>query len=516
MKYFNKKLVILVFLALIMFSAAPKIALASVPTFEMNPILTGQQTIFQKITSVESITTALQSTLSALIEKAMNVQQLFEWAFQIATEALRRQLLNMIVDQIVNWIQGGGTPRFITDWPGFFRDAVDQAGGRFLQELGLGQLCSAFGFQLRFAFIPIPTFAERSSCTLSQVGVNIDNFLKDFKSGGWVAWDEMVLKPQNNIYGAYLMAWDEREVEKSAAQKAAEAEAQAGKGFLSVRRCIRSHIETIPIYPGGTTTKTVCDEYQIVTPGAVVGDLAAQALGSDIPYIISAKDFGAYVSAITNAILNRIFAEGVGLLHTAVSGGGGGGGGGISDAQTKCKPLLGTAAYGDCIAAVQSGIDIREFQKNNMIQIINIDLDSQNQLIGAKQATLTILNSSVGILQQLVDCASSTSTPLFLATLAATKSSLAAVQSDTKTITTQITQIQSDIIALQLKQNEIKAITDLSVVPSVYAQVVSTVSTSKTQSLVFSAQDETSLKQQQQSVYQQQLASCQQQLLKQQ
>ena len=149
-----------------------------------------------------------------------------------------------------------------------------------------------------------------------------------------------------------------------------------------------------------------------------------------------------------------------------------------------------------------------------MIQIIDIDLDSQNQLIGAKQATLTVLNSSVGILNQLVDCASSTSTPLALSTLAAAQSTLAAVSSDAKTVTTQITQIQSDIIALQLKQNEIKAITDLSVIPSVYAQVVSTVSTSKTQSLVFSAQDETSLKQQQQSVYQQQLASCQQQLLK--
>ena len=48
--------------------------------------------------------------------------------------------------------------------------------------------------------------------------------------------------------------------------------------------------------------------------------MAAKAIGSDIDYIVNADDFAAYVAAITNAILNRIFAEGVGLLHAASSG----------------------------------------------------------------------------------------------------------------------------------------------------------------------------------------------------
>ena len=65
-----------------------------------------------------------------------------------------------------------------------------------------------------------------------------------------------------------------------------------------------------------------------MTPGAVVGDLAAKAVGSDIDYIVNAQDFAAYVSAITNAILNRMFAEGMGLLHTSITGSSGGGGGG--------------------------------------------------------------------------------------------------------------------------------------------------------------------------------------------
>ena len=469
----NKKLIGLIFLALIIFLAAPKITFAAVPTFETNPMVVGQ------------IPTVTELTIEKLLK--------------LAAEALKRQLLNMIVDQIVAWIQGGGTPKFITDWPGFFRDAVDQAGGRFLQQIGLGLFCSPYNLLLRAAFIPIPRFSDRSACTLSQIGVNIDNFLKDFKSGGWVAWNEMVLKPQNNIYGAYLMAWDQYEIEKSAAQKAAEAEAQAGKGFLSVRKCIRQHQEEIGVDEDGQRIyQTVCDAYQIVTPGAVVGELAAKAVGSDIDYIVNAQDFAAYVAAITNAILNRIFAEGVGLLHAAVAGssGGGGGGGGITEAQKKCAPLLGTPAYTECVNSIQSGQDIREFQKNYLLKIIDLDLGFQNQLFGAKQTTLVLLNQSLDILKQLEVCQKFPSLDT------------AKVQSDISVVAGQIRGIQSDIIALQLKQQQIKAITDITQIPSLYAQVAGTVNPAATQSLALAAQDETSQKQTALLSYQQQLNLC--------
>jgi len=517
-KLFNKKTAILILIAAVLFSVAPKTTFAAVPlgvpTVEMNPILVGKQTALQVITSGATWATKLQLV--------------FEWLYKTAAEALKRQILNMIVDQIVAYIQGGGKPKFITDWPGFFRDAVDQAGGKFIQKIGLSQLCSPFKPLLRAAFIPIPTFTERTSCTLSQIGVNIDEFLKDFRKGNWVAWQEMVLRPQNNVYGAYLMAWDQYEIEKSAAAKAAAAEAQAGKGFLDVKRCIANDqaalskctADCYSLFPdlaqrdscNANCFEQTCAKYETVTPGAVVGDLAAKAVGSDIDYIVNAQDFAAYVSAITNAILNRMFAEGIGLLHTAVSGGGGGGGGG-SSAQTQCADLLGTAAYNDCITAMQSGTDIREFEKNYMISLIDQDLDYQNQLLGAKQATLIVLNQSVDILNQLKDC----QTSIFSNYQAEiTASTLAQVQGTASTTASQIPQIQSDIIALQIKQQEIKAITDLSQIAPLWAQVAEVVKPALTSSFALSAQQETSQKQQDASLYQQQLTSCQQLQLQQQ
>ena len=493
MKYFNKKFVVLVFVALIFFSILPKPALA-IPTWENNPVMW----LYNIITAKQGTITAVSTTLGASVATATKIQQSFEWAFSIAGEALKKQLLNMMVDQIVAYIQGGGTPKFITNWPAFFRDAVDQAGGKFIQQIGLSQLCSPFKPLLSKAFIPIPTFTERTSCTLSQVGVNLDVFLKDFQSGGWVAWQEMVLKPQNNVYGAYLMAWDQYEIEKSAAAKAAEAEAQAGKGFWSARRCVESHVEDDPMTGENFT---VCDKEEIVTPGAVVADAAAELVGVDIKYLTNAKDYKAYIAAITNALLNRMFAEGVGLLHSALSSeGGGGGGGGGSSAQTQCAELLGTAAYNDCITAMQTGADIKEFEKNYMISLIKQDLAYQNQLIGAKQATLFVLNQSVDILIQLQNCQGTTTLSL---------AKIQQVQGAASTATSQIPQIQSDIIALQIKQQEVEAITDTSQIPALWAQIAKVVNPSSTHSLVLAAQDETSQKQQEMSLYQQQLISCQ-------
>ena len=490
------KIIIAAAVVLSLFSILPQSAEAAVPVFETNPILTG----------------VLPLDIPNLAEMT------FEWAFKMAVEILRRQLLNMIVDQIVAWIQGGGTPRFITDWNGFFADAIDQAGGKFLQRINLGQLCSAFGPKLSAAFIPIPTFSERTSCTLSRVGANLDAFLKDFRKGNWIAWEEMVLRPQNNVYGAYVMAWDQYEIEKSAAAKAAAAETQAGRGFLSAKRCVKpaySYETRCTAYDdndqcksytsefGGSKVQVGCDKWETVTPGLLVGELAAKAVGSDIDYIVSAQELKVYIAAISNAILNRIFAEGVGLLHSAFSGGGGGGSGGgggnNTSSASQCAPLIGTAAYTDCVKAVQSGIDIREFQKNNLMKLIDQDLIYQNQLFGAEQATLAVLNQSTDILNQLKTCQGSESP------------ALSQTKNDAKTISDQITKIQSDIVALQMKQQEIKSVTDITLIPSLYAKVAGVVNPAATQSLALSAQQETAQKQQAMNSYQQQLTSCQQQ-----
>ena len=62
-----------------------------------------------------------------------------------------------------------------------------------------------------------------------------------------------------------------------------------------------------------------------------------------------------------------------------------------------------------------------------------------------------------------------------------------------------------------MKQQEIKSVTDITLIPSLYAKVAGVVNPAATQSLALSAQQETAQKQQAMNSYQQQLTSCQQQ-----
>ena len=545
MESFNKKYFTIFFIALILLLVLPKPAFAISAitgiTFETNPLLW-----------LSSFLSWGLDVLSEYANSASLVQSLLEWAFKIAAEVLKRQLLNMIVDQIVQWIQGGGEPKFITDWPGFFRDAVDQAGGRFIQKIGLSQLCSPFKLQLSAAFIPIPTFTERSSCTLSAIGVNLDNFLKDFQNGNWIAWQEMVLKPQNNIYGAYLMAWDQYEIEKSAADKAALAESQAGKGFLGVRGgCIERNFEGYQSCIDSGLSAAECDEAscirrETITPGAAVGDVAGKALGSDIDYIVNAQSFAAYIGAIVNALLNRVFAEGVGLLHAGTSGGAitpqnrcapFSGTPGYAACMTalekcipsapdyktcvitaqclplsgtpdyadciitgaQCIPLWDTQAYDSCITTVKSGTDVVKAQKDFMIFQIDQDLGYHDKLIIALQDNLDVLNESIEILEQLEDCQKSE------------PPELAQVQNTASSTISQITNVQSNIVVLKSLRAEVAAITDLSQIAPLQTRINKEVNPGATQKLVVDTDEDTKQRREQKGSYQEKLDLCLQQ-----
>jgi len=149
------------------FSAIPR-AHAAVPTYETNPVVVG----------------------SVAKETA---QTLLEWAMRFVRENLRKRLLDMMVDQIIQWIQGGGKPQFVTDWQGFLGDAANIAAGDFLQEIGAGFLCDPFNLQVQIALYPVPKFTDQITCTLDQVVDNIENFYDDFRNGGWIAGNARTL-----------------------------------------------------------------------------------------------------------------------------------------------------------------------------------------------------------------------------------------------------------------------------------------------------------------------------------
>ncbi|MBI4119439.1 MAG: hypothetical protein HY456_01160, partial [Parcubacteria group bacterium] len=273
-----------------------------------------------------------------------------EKAWIISVEALKKRLLDMIVDQIVRWIQGGGEPKFITDWQGFLRDAFNVGFDEVIRQLGLGFLCSPFSAQVRLALsVPRP-FSQQITCSLDRVVNNINAFYRNFQSGGWLAY-QSVWQPENNIFGATLIGYDELIRRGTETRDAARNEGLANNGFLSIKRCAEYGDEDLE-------GNRICDRYETVTPGKTIGDAAARTVGADIDYIVNARDLSAYIAAIGDAFINRLVREGAGLIsgggYSSVGTGSAPAGGYIpTGVSGQCAGLSG-AALSACIDAVQA------------------------------------------------------------------------------------------------------------------------------------------------------------------
>ena len=301
-------------------------------------------------------------------------------------------LLKMLVNDIVKWISGEGKPRFVTDWQGFLETAADKAAGQFIsQDLGAGFLCGPFAVKLQIALAKPATFNESVKCTLSDITENIDDFFSDFSNGGWKGWIT-VIEPQNNIFGADLLAIDQKYDLVAKAQEASKNEAGSAAGFLGDKVCLEmvddrtKEKETMPSnlaykeadIPEGYT----CTKWFTRTPGRVAGDALQQATGIDIDNLIKAEEFAEFAGAIIDAVINRVIKEGVAFLKSTPEG----------TSANASGPGITTPAYvsADTAAIVDSGKG--EAVMETIIQQENLLKENLNSAINEYQKNLDLLN----------------------------------------------------------------------------------------------------------------------------
>jgi hypothetical protein len=242
--------------------------------------------------------------LPALPKERAHAQFGVDAAVTLAAEAIqetiKKRFFDMIVDQMVNWIQGGGKPLFIQNWNAFLAQYGNIVTGDLLAEMKLSGICKPFGMQLQLAVLQPPRFSGQVRCTLDQVVRNMVGFYNNFSTGGFVAYREQ-WQPRNNFYGGLLLAMEEKEARIADQRFAGTQQVQANNGFLGQQKC---------------------DEFghcYIVTPGMQIGAAAAKVIGADLDYIVNSKSMAAYVAAISDALINRVIREGVSGFQGVVS-----------------------------------------------------------------------------------------------------------------------------------------------------------------------------------------------------
>ncbi len=303
-------------------------------------------------------------------------------AADIASAVFAKKLMDYMTDEIIKWIQDGGTPRYVSDWGNFKEDVVDQTGAKILEEVVgpavMDKLCKPdWAIKIRIGLQKPSKFTERVKCTLDDIGANFDKFTQNFNNGGWKAW-LTVSEENNNPYGLYLTTYDEKEKKEAKAGEAAKDEAQAGGGFLSDKICRRViyydksvSVKNFPEEKGWqdktgkftkedlgnldgvgnmTISNVECKKWEVRTPGKIVADALSEGLFKDIKWLQNKEKWQSYVVAIVNAAVNRMVKEGVSAIKSTDINGSNGGTPGSPKLDTDTfdtKPPTSTSSFYD-------------------------------------------------------------------------------------------------------------------------------------------------------------------------
>jgi len=283
------------------------------------------------------------TTIAGWAEKAKEYITSTAWAI------FRKQMIDYMTDELVKWIQGGGDPKFVTDWEGFLGEVADQAGGKILEDITgpefMAGLCQPdWAIKIRIGLQKPPKFSTKARCTLSDIGVNFNDFMDNFENGGWKGWLS-VSESQNNPYGMYMLVLNEKLEKEARAKLGAENEVKTASGFLSDKVCIQrscklgataslgndgsygasySNTQSYDTYDTRTTTKESgtwkqedlgsncsCEKWETRTPGKIVADGLNQSVFKDIEWLKNSEEWQNMVVAVTNAVVNRVTKEGV-------------------------------------------------------------------------------------------------------------------------------------------------------------------------------------------------------------
>jgi len=261
---------------------------AAYPVSETNPIL------------IESAKGTFLGT--AKIARSQFSLEAKEFAFDRIAFMMVNIALKEMIRSTTKWVNSGfkGSPAFVTDLEGFLLNTADKVAGNFIWGSELQFLCSPFALNVKLA-LDIQYNATRdyqAQCTLTGSLANIERFLGgDFLAGGWDSWYEVTQSPQNNPFGAALVAQDRMSVGINAAQREKRDLLGFGNGFLSMERC----------YSTGDDERCT-----IETPGVVIQDQLNRSLGLPGERLAVADEI--------NELLGALFVQ---LAGQALSGAGG-------------------------------------------------------------------------------------------------------------------------------------------------------------------------------------------------
>ncbi|MEN9647812.1 MAG: hypothetical protein RLY57_616 [Candidatus Parcubacteria bacterium] len=222
---------------------------------------------------------------------------------------LANATIQYLTQSTVNWINSGfeGNPTFVDNPGQFFQDMADIELGSFINELGVGFMCSGIAPKVRIAIVNDylkqngnKAFKDKYKCSFDKIGTNLEAFANNYKNGGINAFVELVYNPASTPSGAYLAAQEELGGRIAKKQGQAQFELRA-TDFLNYKKCDEvSDVKTRQI------KKVNCKTY---TPGQLIEQQANNAINSPRNRLEIADEFDEIVGALVNQLIKAALSE---------------------------------------------------------------------------------------------------------------------------------------------------------------------------------------------------------------
>ena len=309
-----------------------------VPVCEVNPRIVYQyNTDLSFLDDLITMATEQPETLSEILQQGgmpaevvldpsilgnlqnLNMFFLFdEFIFKYIKEQFKLQAIDSMANQTARLATGDGqNPQFIQNWEDYTASAYDTGYYSVGSEIVASQACPEFKEQLLGGLIKgytggsVPQtgidqdslFIPEINCTLNDV-TDPAAYSQDFANGGWDAYAEQNLKPQNNYMGALFLAMDEADKRAGSKANAAQNEGIANNSYTPIKQCVETD-----------SVSEQCIKTRVTTPGSVFSSALDASVQSRFNYVANSDQYQQILNTLLNSFTNKLSAAGTEGLY---------------------------------------------------------------------------------------------------------------------------------------------------------------------------------------------------------
>ncbi len=333
-----------------------------------------------------------------------------------------KNALAVVTQKTVNWTNTGlnGNPLYVVDSQSFFQQLQERELNSFINDLSSAG--NAFGNQIAKELIQNQqakndrNLRELRTDQKQKTGFTSAEFEEDFNNGGWNGFLNYNLNSANNPLGSRFVAQQKLGENQARATDAQKDELLWNNGFLNIKKCADRPSNSAAtdgtdssITPTKNTNKGNCRTFETQTPGVIIQNQLALALGTPTRLLENADQINETLGSVFDSLVNNLFNKGLNDLGKAQqeAGYGFGANNGFLQGDTysgsNIATLGGTATgnlynYETSWFGINGDFDIRDMRQFDLI------IKTQKDYIAKMADSLPFLDKIIGPIARLDMC----------------------------------------------------------------------------------------------------------------